>query len=209
MRGEVAELDSLARRINEEHQAFVGSFKKTAEHGIRAGELLAAAKAKCKHGEWLPWIRENFEGSTRSAQVYRQMFNKREEIRSKYAGSAHLSISGALKEITSSSADPQAEPAEPRALEPRPEDWVDPQVLKRFIEIDAELVELGFGVLRGGDFPEVRPLELETAVRIYRLCDEAIQIGNQIREARLRASREQVQRLAHDLGVSPRDLVDV
>src|SRR5215203_583705 len=94
-------LDTLAQQINEEHRAFIGSLKKTVEHGIRAGELLTRAKAERPHGTWLPWLSENFEGSERSAQVYMQMYRNRNEIRAKYAESADLSISGALKEIAS------------------------------------------------------------------------------------------------------------
>jgi hypothetical protein len=37
-------LGKLAELINAEHRAFVGTFRKTVEHGIRAGELLAKAK---------------------------------------------------------------------------------------------------------------------------------------------------------------------
>jgi len=93
-------LPALANEINAEHRAFIGSLTRTAEHGIRAGELLAEAKGQCKHGEWLPWLRQNFEGSERSAQVYMQMYRNRDEIRAKYAESADLSISGALQEIS-------------------------------------------------------------------------------------------------------------
>jgi hypothetical protein len=95
----IAELATLANEINAEHRAFVGSLKKTAEHGIRAGELLAEAKSKCKHGEWLPWLSQNFEGAPRTAQEYMRLYNHRDEIRAKYADSAHLSISGTLREL--------------------------------------------------------------------------------------------------------------
>ena len=95
-----ANLAGLAEEINSEHRAFLGSLSKTAEHGIRAGELLAEAKNQCKHGEWLPWLRANFDGSERSAQVYMQMFRNRDEIRAKTQGSADLSIAGALREIS-------------------------------------------------------------------------------------------------------------
>lgn len=96
-----AMLESLAEQINAEHRAFVGSLKKTAEHGIRAGELLTEAKSKCKHGKWLPWLDENFEGAPRTAQEYMRLYSHRDEIRAKTRSSAHLSISGALKEIAS------------------------------------------------------------------------------------------------------------
>jgi hypothetical protein len=93
-------LNTLAKQINEEHRAFVDSFKKTAEHGIRAGELLVEAKSKCKHGEWLLWLDANFEGSQRTAQTYMQIFNHRDELRANAQSSAHLSINGALKELS-------------------------------------------------------------------------------------------------------------
>jgi hypothetical protein len=95
----MATLENLASEINAEHRAFVGSLKKTAEHGIRAGELLSEAKSKCKHGEWLPWLQTNFEGAPRTAQDYMRLYNHRDEIRAKTRDSAHLGISGALKEI--------------------------------------------------------------------------------------------------------------
>jgi hypothetical protein len=95
------ELVTLAEQINAEHRSFVGSLKKTAEHGIRAGELLTEAKSKCKHGKWLPWLDENFEGAPRTAQEYMRLYSHRDEIRAKTRSSAHLSISGALKEIAS------------------------------------------------------------------------------------------------------------
>ena len=90
----------LAGEINAEHLAFVGSLKRTAEHGIRCGELLTQAKEQCPHGTWLDWLGNNFRGSARSAQVYMQMYKKRDEIRAKAQSSALLSISGALEEIS-------------------------------------------------------------------------------------------------------------
>jgi Protein of unknown function (DUF3102) len=97
---ETPQLVTLAEQINAEHRAFIGSLKKTAEHGIRAGELLTEAKSKCKHGQWLGWLGENFEGAPRTAQEYMRLHKHRDEIRAKYADSAHLSISGALKEVS-------------------------------------------------------------------------------------------------------------
>jgi|SRR5215208_7659646 len=95
----IAELDSLAQEINAEHRAFVGSLKKTAEHGIRAGELLTRAKAQCPHGTWLPWLSENFEDSARTAQEYMRLYNHRDALRANTRDSAYLSVSGALKEL--------------------------------------------------------------------------------------------------------------
>jgi hypothetical protein len=49
-------LDELAEEIIAEHRAFVRTFRKAMEHGIRAGELLTEAKGNCEHGTWLPWL---------------------------------------------------------------------------------------------------------------------------------------------------------
>ncbi len=42
----------------------------SAAQWIRCGEALAAAKEQVPHGEWLPWLEANFEGSERTAQAY-------------------------------------------------------------------------------------------------------------------------------------------
>ncbi len=97
--GEVERLNTLAEQINAEHRAFVGTLRKTVEHGIRAGELLAEAKAQCPHGTWLPWLEQNFEGAPRTAQEYMRLYSRRDEILANTRDSAHLSISGALREL--------------------------------------------------------------------------------------------------------------
>jgi hypothetical protein len=96
---EKSQLGVLARKINEEHRAFTAALSTALERGIHCGELLALAKEHCPHGTWLPWLEENFEGATRTAQEYMRLHTHRDEIRSKYADSAHLSIGEALKEI--------------------------------------------------------------------------------------------------------------
>src|SRR5215208_2270363 len=90
-----ANLADLAEEINSEHRAFVGSLRKTAEHGIRAGELLAEAKKQCQHGTWLEWLEANFEGSARAAQEYMRFYNRRDEIQAKTHDGAHFGISAA------------------------------------------------------------------------------------------------------------------
>jgi hypothetical protein len=100
-----AELETLAEQINAEHRAFKAALTTALERGIHAGELLELAKSKCKHGEWLPWLEKNFEGAPRTAQEYMRLYTHRDELRAKYAGSAHLSISGALKELATPKTD--------------------------------------------------------------------------------------------------------
>lgn len=59
-----------ARVANEEHRLAREAFGSTLQHAIAAGEALMAAKAQLPHGQWLPWLVANFEGSERTAQAY-------------------------------------------------------------------------------------------------------------------------------------------
>lgn len=64
-------LATLATQINHEHQQCVEAFKATLGHARNAGELLIAAKAQVRHGEWLPWLKENCPAiSDRTARNY-------------------------------------------------------------------------------------------------------------------------------------------
>ena len=113
---ETAGLAELANEINAEHRAFVGSLQKTAEHGIRCGELLAQAKAECPHGTWLDWLGQNFEGSVRTAQGYMRLYANRDSLLANTQPVAHLGIAGALKEL----AEPSEPPASPSLGEEEP-----------------------------------------------------------------------------------------
>jgi Protein of unknown function (DUF3102) len=105
-----AELETLAEQINAEHRAFIGTFRKTLEHGIRAGELLSQAKEQSPHGTWLSWLAAHFEGAPRTAQEYMQLYKRRAELRAKTRDSAHLSVSGALKELAAPKAKDNSHP---------------------------------------------------------------------------------------------------
>jgi Protein of unknown function (DUF3102) len=39
----------------------------------RAGNALLAAKAQCKHGTWMDWVKANFAGSQETANVYMRL----------------------------------------------------------------------------------------------------------------------------------------
>ena len=164
---DIGKLDTLAGEINAEHRAFIVSLKKTAEHGIRAGELLAEAKAQCKHGEWLPWLRMNFEGSERSAQVYMQMYRNRDEIRAKYAESADLSISGALKEISA-----------PRE-EDLPEDDESPCMSRKSLEECTKRINEAFAKIK-----EAERQSKEAEEQIRKAIDGLVAKGR-VKEARV------------------------
>jgi hypothetical protein len=91
-------LEDLAARINAEHRACEAAAASAVEHAIRAGEMLLEVKQSLKHGEWLPWLEANFEGTARTAQVYMQLHSRRGELANTQHAS-HLSIRSALKEL--------------------------------------------------------------------------------------------------------------
>jgi hypothetical protein len=50
------------------------------ERGIRIGELFTQEKARCAHGQWLPWLEREFQGqiSSQTAATYMRMHEHRE-----------------------------------------------------------------------------------------------------------------------------------
>lgn len=64
------DLPTLAAGINEAHEQAVGAARTAIEHARQCGEMLLAAKAKVKHGEWLPWLEKNCRVKERQARNY-------------------------------------------------------------------------------------------------------------------------------------------
>jgi Protein of unknown function (DUF3102) len=53
---------------------------------MAAGDLLIEAKAQLKHGQWLPWLRENCLISERTAQLYMRCAKSREDTEKRIGG---------------------------------------------------------------------------------------------------------------------------
>lgn len=70
---------TLAERINTEHRACALAAGRAFEHAIRCGGLLRQAKVGVKHGEWLGWLAQHFEGSPRTARAYMKLSRERDE----------------------------------------------------------------------------------------------------------------------------------
>jgi Protein of unknown function (DUF3102) len=49
------------------------------EHYRRAGEMLIEAKSQLEHGEWEPWLKQNFELSRRTAYRYMALIRSGEQ----------------------------------------------------------------------------------------------------------------------------------
>src|SRR5215204_448055 len=119
--GQAAKLGTLAKRINAEHRACRKAAVDALEHALSAGELLLQAKVEHKHGSWLAWLEDNFEGTPRTAQVYMRLARSRklvEELKAKSA--SHLSIAGAMQHLAPQAFGPPPVPY-PAPL-PRPPD---------------------------------------------------------------------------------------
>jgi hypothetical protein len=126
-------LATLAADINREHAACATALQTTLQHAIRAGELLAEAKALLPHGGWLPWLEANFQGSVRSAQAYMRVAARRAELAANTQDAAHLTLSTALEQLATPSAAAADTPAAP-AEEP---DEVQ-RLIAQMPEVEAE-----------------------------------------------------------------------
>ena len=91
------ELTGMAGRINEEHRACERAVTSAVEHAVRCGEMLAEAKSRLGHGEWLPWLGANFAGSRQTADVYRKLAANKGLLNRQRAGK--LSIRAALTQL--------------------------------------------------------------------------------------------------------------
>ncbi len=98
-------LENLAGEINNHHRACEQAVGTALEHAIGAGELLAEVKSQLPHGAFGPWLKESFAGSDRTARAYMRVARHRGELEAKTAGSAVLSLGGALTELTAPSED--------------------------------------------------------------------------------------------------------
>ena len=59
-----------ADEINRLHHELKDAFRTGIEKAIRIGELLTEQHARCKHGEWLPWLKANVQFSIKTAYNY-------------------------------------------------------------------------------------------------------------------------------------------
>jgi hypothetical protein len=64
-------LDEYVEPINTYHRAAQAAAGSAVQYAWATGRLLNGAEARCKHGEWLPWLKANFEGSRQTADRYR------------------------------------------------------------------------------------------------------------------------------------------
>jgi Protein of unknown function (DUF3102) len=67
------DLETLAERINAEHEQCAKAMRAGLHHALEAGRLLLEAKTGLPHGAWLPWLREHCTMPERTAQLYMRL----------------------------------------------------------------------------------------------------------------------------------------
>ncbi|MGI2323812.1 MULTISPECIES: DUF3102 domain-containing protein [unclassified Methylococcus] len=133
-----SDLIALAAAIRAHHEAATSAAAAALEHAREAGLLLAEAKSAVPHGQWLPWLTENFEMSERTARGYMRLARLDP---AKWQRVADLPLRRALKELS------QPKPAEISAPTSRPilsQPIEDIRGLAQWPDIEAALVWLLF-----------------------------------------------------------------
>ena len=70
----------IASEIVALHGEIIQSARTTLDLAIRIGQLLLEQKATLKHGEWLPWVKENLPFEHATASRYMGVYARRAEI---------------------------------------------------------------------------------------------------------------------------------
>ena len=92
-------LETIASQANREHQLATAAACNALEHATRCGELLSNAKAELGHGNFLPWLKENFAGSERTARTYIRLASNRQRVADLTNNSTN-SIRGAIEALS-------------------------------------------------------------------------------------------------------------
>lgn len=118
------DMSALICEANSNHCNFesvadeIGTLKSSAlGYALCSGAALSEAKSRLKHGEWLSWLRQNFEGSEDTAQNYMRIYDRHGELPNtepvRYFGvkeALKLLASPRLKSETKPRREPQPEP---------------------------------------------------------------------------------------------------
>src|SRR5258707_5120533 len=72
---------STVDRINRRHRQIMEFGKRALEEAIDIGRELSDAKSSLEHGEWLPWVEDNLEFTTRTAQRYISVWDNRDQLK--------------------------------------------------------------------------------------------------------------------------------
>lgn len=93
-------LDSLAEQANDFHARSEEAGRARIEYALAAGAALIEAKRLVPHGQWLPWLAENFDGSEATAKRYMTLARNRSRVSDLVDDNPDLSIREAVKHLT-------------------------------------------------------------------------------------------------------------
>lgn len=99
---DIIPITELAGRINDEYLASMQSATDAVQHALTAGALLIEAKKIIPHGEWEPFIEDNFEFTPRAALNYIKLAKSESVIKLNQNGRSDLTkltIAGAFRLI--------------------------------------------------------------------------------------------------------------
>jgi hypothetical protein len=119
-------LVTLAEMANEAAEACASSARRTVEQAATCGRALLAAKEQCEHGQWMHWLRQNFDYDTSTARRYMDVA----KCASVHNLADHDSVASVLRVLADeraaerTAAQPEPEP-EPQP-EPAAEQWTEP-----------------------------------------------------------------------------------
>jgi len=89
---EVVSLEALAGKANAAHREIEELAKGALVKAREAGDALREAKEQLPHGGWGAWLRANFAGSVRTAQLYMQVSTRWAELEAKAQRVADLPL---------------------------------------------------------------------------------------------------------------------
>jgi hypothetical protein len=97
VQGSTTFIVALSSRINRLHHEVKTHETQMLLKARNAGKLLLEVKRNVKHGEYLAWLEDNFEGSQATAWRYTRIAERWDVIAANYSNVNNLSIAEALK----------------------------------------------------------------------------------------------------------------
>ena len=114
-------LVTLAEMANEAAEACRDSARRTVKQAATCGRALLAAKEQCEHGQWMHWLRQNFDYDTSTARRYMDVA----KCASVHNLADHDSVASVLRVLADERA-AEREAAQPvQEPEPKPEPAVE------------------------------------------------------------------------------------
>lgn len=200
----------LADQIRIEITAAEQGHRSALEHAIRAGALLIQAKGRMGHGEWLPWLEENFPGDRSNAANYMRLADPANVERVLHLTSIREALA-AIKQPRAAKPTPTKRGKPKRKDEPTFKPGTTPAYNDKVIEWVRGLVRQGytreqviaFSHEGEKDFPGDKPIGngggyAEIRQAIYRLEEPPEDVPKSLRPARVKAGKRKREEISKE-----------